>query len=291
MNRERTDEWVTVSGLKHHLNVWDGGGSTTVLFLHGYLDLGRSWGFSIDALGDNDWHIVAPDWRGHGDTQWIGAGGYYHFTDYVRDLEQIVRHVRRDRLVIVAHSMGAMVATLWCGTRPDEIDGLVLVEGLGPVPVRAEDYPDRMRRWLEQTAPYDSDKRDRPMNNVEHVERRLERAFPRLSKYVLAETARFATKNAADGKLRWKYDPLLTTNAPMPTLPSIAAEFWKRVTCPVLWIGGQESPWVRPEVFQWLDRVNDLTKRILPGVGHMVHNEASADLASELQEFMVQLTN
>ena len=83
-----------ISGLSYACNVWDGGGQTTVILLHGFLDCGLNWQFLVDALGDSDWHIVAPDWRGHGDTEWIGRGGYYHFTDYARDLEQIAEAIR-----------------------------------------------------------------------------------------------------------------------------------------------------------------------------------------------------
>ena len=280
---------LSVSGLNYHLNVWDGGGETTVLLLHGYLDVGMTWSFMVDELGPIDWHIVAPDWRGHGDSDWIGAGGYYHFTDYVRDLEQIVRQVRRERLIVVGHSMGAMVASLWAGIEPTSLDGLMLVEGLGPVPVTEADYPQRMRRWLEQTAPYDAEGRDRPMKGLAHAESRLSRAFPRQKGEVVKAMTKFATRVSDDGLLRWKYDPLLTTNSPMPTLPAIALEFWRRVTCPVQWIGGQDSQWSGSRVSTWLDHVAGVERRILPGIGHMVQNEGSVELASELKSFMVRI--
>ena len=113
-----SSRWIDVSGLKYHLNEWDGGGDTTVLCLHGFLDLGLNWSFLVEHLAETNWHIVAPDWRGHGETEWVGPGGYYHFNDYVRDLHQIAATVRRDQLVVLAHSMGAMVATYWLGAYP-----------------------------------------------------------------------------------------------------------------------------------------------------------------------------
>ena len=148
---DRRDLTLNISGLRYHLNEWDGGGARPYSF--GFLDLGQNWSFVVEAFGDTSLHLVAPDWRGHGDSDWIGPGGYYHFPDYVRDLEQIVHQVRRQKLVVVGHSMGAMVATLWAGTRSDALDGLVLVDGTGPMPVSAQDYPMRFQRWLEQTAP------------------------------------------------------------------------------------------------------------------------------------------
>ena len=283
----RSQVRLDVSGLNYHANIWDGGGSTTVLLLHGYLDCGMNWSFLVDALGEHDWHIVAPDWRGHGDTEWIGAGGYYHFTDYVRDLEQLADAFRRETLVVVGHSMGAMAASLWAGATTQTLAGLVLVEGLGPVPVQAHDYPNRMRQWLEQTAPFDARKRTRPMRDILHAESRLRRVYPDWTPDVISRAARFATRTGADGQLYWKYDPLLTTRSPMPTYPVIAAEFWQQVSCPVLWIGGQNSPWVQPEVLDWVRSKEGVDVRFIPGAGHMVQNEASADLASELNLFMI----
>jgi len=39
-------------------------------------------------------HVIAPDLRGHGDTDWIGAGGYYHFLDYVADLDELIARTK-----------------------------------------------------------------------------------------------------------------------------------------------------------------------------------------------------
>ena len=61
-----------------------------------------NWSFLVEHLEETNWHIVAPDWRGHGETEWVGPGGYYHFNDYVRDLHQIAATVRRDKLVVQA---------------------------------------------------------------------------------------------------------------------------------------------------------------------------------------------
>ena len=232
-DERRRDSSLTISGLQYHVNEWDGGGDTTVLLLHGYLDLGQNWSFLAEALEDTDWHIVAPDWRGHGDSDWIGAGGYYHFADYVRDLEQLVTALRRRRLIVVGHSMGAMVATLWAGLRTEHLNGLVLVDGTGPMMIGTDDYPRRFQAWLEQTAPYQPKDFSRPMADLAHATRRLERAFPKLSGHMVARIAQFSTCADVEGGRRWKYDPLHRTQAPMPMLPAIVEGFWRKIQCPI----------------------------------------------------------
>lgn len=278
-----SDAWVDASGLRHHLDVWDGGGDTTVLLLHGFLDLGRTWSFMVEALPPVDWHVVALDWRGHGQSGHIGAGGYYHFPDYVRDLEQIVRRVRRERLIVVAHSMGAMIATLWLGARPTAADGLLLVEGLGPMGLDPEDHVDRMGTWLDQTAPFVS--ADAPMRDLEHAARRLGRIQRGLSPADLRRLARWATVEGPDG-LRWRYDPLHRTRAPLPMPDAAAAAFFARIRCPMRWVGGADSRALGARLDRWLDLRPDVPRLLLPACGHMVQNDQPARLATELADFV-----
>jgi pimeloyl-ACP methyl ester carboxylesterase len=66
---------LTVNDLDHEVLTWDGGGSTTVLLVHGYLDSAWSWGYFADALEPlwPDAHVVAFSWRGHGRSDRVGA--------------------------------------------------------------------------------------------------------------------------------------------------------------------------------------------------------------------------
>ncbi|MCA9539963.1 MAG: alpha/beta hydrolase [Myxococcales bacterium] len=283
-----TDQFIAANGLRHHLDVWDGGGDTTVLLLHGYLDLGRAWTFLAEALPQNDWHVAALDWRGHGQSEWVGAGGYYHFVDYVRDLDAIARAVRRKRLIVVAHSMGAMIATLWLGARPAGADGLLLVEGLGPMPCTPAGYVDRLTQWLDQTAPFDAARHDRRLASLDDAVRRLMRAQPKLGAEKAARLAAWAAMPTDDGAWRWRFDPLHRTRAPVP-YPTDAAEVaWKRVRCPTRWLGGAQSQWLGPHLDRWLDLRLDVPRRLLPGAGHMVQNDAPDALAGELIDFVSQ---
>ncbi len=67
---------VVANGLHHRVLEWDRGGRTTVFCLHGFLD--SAWAFFEVAprLARAGFHAVAPDLRGFGDSEQVGAGGH-----------------------------------------------------------------------------------------------------------------------------------------------------------------------------------------------------------------------
>src|SRR5947207_3597120 len=85
------------TGLAYNVLEWDAPSDHTVLLLHGFLDNAWTWQRLVESGLGLPAHVVAPDWRGHGDSDWVGAGGYYHFLDYVADLASLVALVGRRR--------------------------------------------------------------------------------------------------------------------------------------------------------------------------------------------------
>lgn len=280
-----------VNGLRHHVVTWDGGGDTTVLCLHGFLDMGLSFAATVEALQAErpDLHCVAFDWRGHGETAWAPPGSYYHFADYVRDVVVLARRHARARLIVVAHSMGAMVASLWLGARPEDAAGLVMLEGLGPPVTTPEGYVQRMRQWLAECAPFDPGPHQRPMRDLAHAQARLRRAEPRIPAARAAWLAERASVARPDGTRVWRYDPLHRTRAPVPIPPDAGMAFWAALRCPVLWLGGAESVWVRPEILARVDALPNARRSLIPAAGHALHNDQPEAVAAEILSFIAPL--
>lgn len=76
------------------------------MLLHGWMDVGASYQFTVDAL-QRERRIIAPDWRGFGLT--TGAPvDHYVFADYLADLDLLLDHYAPGEAVdLVGHSMGA----------------------------------------------------------------------------------------------------------------------------------------------------------------------------------------
>src|SRR5205823_2625911 len=76
-----------------------------------------------------DWHVLAPDLRGHGDSQW-SPDGNYSLAGYVYDLAQLIHQQELAPVNVIAHSLGGMITLRYAGIYPDHVRRLIAIEGL-----------------------------------------------------------------------------------------------------------------------------------------------------------------
>src|SRR2546422_2086279 len=139
--------------LRLHYVDWGNPTKPPLVLLHGGRDHCRNWDWAAAAWRD-DWHVLAPDLRGHGDSQW-STDGSYTLAGYIYDLAQLVHQQRLAPVTIIAHSLGGQVALRYAGIYPDTVARLVAIEGLGPPPawlVRAASTTIVERRSEEHTS-------------------------------------------------------------------------------------------------------------------------------------------
>jgi pimeloyl-ACP methyl ester carboxylesterase len=252
------------------------------VLVHGFLDLAYAWHEVAAKLAERA-HVIAPDLRGHGDSDWIGPGGYYHFLDYIADLDELIARTARQRLVLVGHSMGGSVASYWAGTRPQRVSALALLEGLGPPDQSEVDLPGRTVQWIE--AWKKARAKHKPMASLDDAVARLRKHDPLLGEDLARRLAAAGTRDV-DGGLAWKHDPLHLTMGPYPFRRDFAAQYWKRVTCPVLVVDGGETIMNLPEPERAARRAYFANHRhvLLPGAGHMMMRHQPDALARLLLE-------
>lgn len=275
------------TGLTYHVLEWGepvarGGHDHTVVLVHGFLDLAWGWAPVAERLA-SDFHVVAIDLRGHGDSDWIGAGGYYHFFDYVADLDAVIARVARTRLSVAGHSMGGSVVGYWAGTRPERVHRLALLEGLGP-PEAGPDLPARTRGWIEgwrAAAP----RFPKVMADVADAAARLRKHDPLLDAPTAHALAERGTRRTSTG-VAWKHDPVHLTQGPYPYRVEAAATFWRAVTAPVIYLEGDRSM-LRlpdPEIDRRLAAFRTARRVVIAGAGHMLQRNAPAAVADALRD-------
>jgi pimeloyl-ACP methyl ester carboxylesterase len=119
------------SGLRLHY-VTAGIGPRIVVLLHGFPQTWRQWHRVIPPLVDAGFRVVAPDYRGAGDS-WRPPGGYDKRT-MANDIRQLLRqHLRIEGpIALVGHDIGLMVAYAYAQAHRDEVSHLAVVDA--PLP-------------------------------------------------------------------------------------------------------------------------------------------------------------
>ena len=277
------DRTIVANRLHHHLLDW-GGSGPTILLLHGLLEHAHAWDFVAPHLSAAGYHVVALDWRGHGDSEWIGAGGYYHFADYTADLAFVVRALDTT-VTLIGHSMGAVAAIGYAGTEPGRVRALVAVDALGPPDSPPRVAPDRFVTWLGDLERVAARGGQQPLTFADAA-LKLQERFPRFTPAVALHMAEHGTRASGEAR-EWKFDPLHQSRTPQPYYTAQARAFWERVACPVLYIEGGDSPLALADADR-ADRLAVLRARrvVMDGVGHHPHLEVPTQLAHVLLEFL-----
>jgi pimeloyl-ACP methyl ester carboxylesterase len=274
-----------LNGLRHHLLRWEGPpDAPTLVLLHGYLDLAWSFQpFAEELRRLLPVRIVGLDLRGHGRTEWVGRGGYYHFPDYVADVHALLQELPSP-LFLLGHSMGGSIASLVAGSFPGMVDRLVLIEGLGPGGERTP-IPDRVFQWITEV----EERRRRPpkpMLSLAVAEARLRQSNPRMPASLAALLAERGT-TPVEGGFVWSFDPLHRTRSPLPFQLEQFREFLRRIQCPTQLVLGKESEF--RSIVDHTDRAAEI-KSVrtveIPFAGHMVHQDQPLRLAKEVAAFL-----
>ena len=280
---------VDSAGLAIHYLEWGEPAGEPIVLVHGFLDQAQSWKFFVAELIAQTlrplW-IIAPDCRGHGDSGWVGDGGYYHFPDYVFDLDCVIRSIGATRFHLVGHSMGGTISFLYAGAFPERLANLVLIEGVGPLGMEFADAPLRMAGWIGEL--HDRGRNHfREYTSIEAGANQLQQTNPRLRKGFAIDLARAGMRQNDKGKWIWKFDPLHRTAAPQPFYTAQALEFFRRIECPVLIVDGHESRQNRrTDKQERYDAIRHHRMARIARAGHMVHQDNPEELAKTVANFL-----
>jgi pimeloyl-ACP methyl ester carboxylesterase len=282
--------FLKVRGLNYHCRTWGQKGAPKIFMLHGFQDVSASWQFTVDALVSN-WHVIAPDWRGYGLTDWSGQDTYW-FPDFLADLDAILDHFEPELPVpLVAHSMGASVAGLYAGAVPDRIHKFVSVEGFGGPPANAEDAPRRYAKWLRQIV---NGEEQRPYADFADFAERMRAENPRLTPERAAFIVQHWGKEEPDGTVVRRADPAHKVVRPTPARSDESIACWRNISAPVLFVEGANSRAVaaqrsKPEEYQErlaaFQTLTDVER--IEDAGHNIHHDQPEALAKVIERFLL----
>jgi pimeloyl-ACP methyl ester carboxylesterase len=275
--------------LRLHYVDWSHGERPPLLLVHGGRDHCRNWDWVAEAFRD-DWHVIAPDLRGHGDSQW-STDGSYTMAGYIYDLAQLIHQQRLAPVTIIAHSLGGNIALRYAGIYPDTVARLVAIEGLGPPPDKVAErarrsVAERMDEWIRERRRL-AGRLPRRYAAIEDAFRRMQEENPHLT----AAQARHLTVHGAnqneDGTYSWKFDNYVRAWPPYDMSTRDIALLWGRITCPTLLLHGTESPWAGdPAADGRAAHFRHATVVGIERAGHWLHHDRLDEFVRIVRRFL-----
>ena len=269
------DKYLDADGLRLHYLDWGHEGARPMLLLHGFSGHAHTWDTLAAALCD-EFHVLALDQRGHGDSAWAPDGAYT-VDDHVSDIAAFHDQLMLDPVLLIGLSMGGRNAIMFTGVHPGKVEKLVIVD-IGPDidPRGAE----RVRRMAAE-APEEFASLDEAMTYLKSY-------YTHTADAALRHRVEHGLKRLPNGKYTWKYDKLLRDQRRQGTTPTV--DLWpvvRRIKVPTLIMRGSES-----DIFT-LDTAKRMQELIpgsrfveIQGAGHAIPAAAPEAFEQAVREFL-----
>lgn len=296
---------VQIRGLHYHLRLWGNDASRwpPIVLLHGWMDVGASWQFVVDALSQpftQTRRLIAPDWRGFGLSQPDPPVDCYHFPDYLADLDQLLDHVSSGAPVdLIGHSMGGNVAMAYAGARPARIRRLVNLEGFGLPTTRPAQAPNRYAQWMDEIRQLQRGEIVlKDYDSLDGVAQRLRKTNPRLPADHAVWLAQHWARQGSDGRWRIRGDAAHKITSAQLYRADEALALYAAITAPVLNIEAESDSlaqwwgerYTREQYHQRLAHVRDVRSASVADASHMLHHDQPAVVARLIEHFLEKKT-
>ncbi len=124
-----------------------GDGNEVVIALHGWLDNCHSFIPMLENGNLNEkWYCI--DFPGHGLSDWRSEDAHYYFVDYVDDVYNLINQIGAEKVHLVGHSMGAMVAGLFASCFAEKVKSVTMIEGVGVITTPSDDVVKQLRQAI-----------------------------------------------------------------------------------------------------------------------------------------------
>lgn len=270
---------VVVGRTRLHYLDWGNQGRRPVLFLHGGGLQAHTWDLVCLDLR-RDFHCLALDLRGHGDSEWSPEADY-SLEAYAADVAGFIDLMGLQDFVLVGMSLGGLTSICYAGHHPERLAALVLVD-VGPN-VRTPGAQ-RIRDFL--AAP----------SEVEEIDELVRRAVsfnPLRDERVLRYSLRHNLRRLPNGKWTWKHDPRQWQGFSPEERTRRYRELWReveRISCPTLVVRGELSEVFLDEDAEKLARTLPRGRWVrVPRAGHTVQGDNPASLVRELRRFLAEV--
>jgi pimeloyl-ACP methyl ester carboxylesterase len=278
-------DFIRVRGLRYHVRRWGDAAAPKVFLLHGFLDVSATWQPVAEGLLPR-FQVLAPDLRGFGHTEWPQDG--YWFQDYVGDVEAMLDHYSpREPVLLVGHSMGAQIASLYAGLRPERVKKLVCLDGLFLPDMEPALAPKRFRRWLDELKDLPQQK---SYASFDELAGRIRKQHPDLPADRAGFVARCWGREDGHGRIALCADPKHRLSGPGLYRNEESMAIWREIAAPTLFVDAGQSQFrnaIAPEeAARRRACFRDHRAVVVERGSHMLHFSAPAETARAIAAFL-----
>lgn len=273
--------------LRMHYVDWGNTDAPPLLMVHGAQDHCRNWDWMAQELR-KDWHVIAVDLRGHGDSAW-STDGYYSMDAFLCDLSQLIEQRNLAPLTVIAHSMGGLISLRYAAIFPENIKKLVLIEGIG----LNNDYIDqqynmpyiqKMRDWIEYRRSL-ADRKPRAYGSIEEAYQRMQEQNKHLSEAQARHLTIHGVNQNEDGSFSWKFDNYGRRHIPSTVSEEGLHRLYAEIQCPTMIAWGRESPFTDPAENGRLEHFKHATMHYYDA-GHWLHHDQFDQFLADVRDFI-----
>ncbi len=252
-----------------------------ILALHGWLDNALSFQPISDYL--SDYYILALDITGHGLSSHRSHGAHYHLIDFAFDLHELVESQGWQSFILMGHSMGGIISTIYTSCFPEHVKKLISIESFGPMTKDTQSSPTQLRDSILSRLKAQQSEAKHPIS----IERTVE-ARAKIGDITLESARLLITRNIREEneQLFFNTDRRLRTFSSLRMTESQAESFVRNIKCPMLVITGTQGyESMRTTLYKRLDWVEHLTVVKCEGHHHL-HMDNPQPVAEKIVEFL-----
>ena len=277
-----TDTTHCLWGKNYACKTWHSANQPVIVALHGWLDNAGSFDRIAPLLPN--YHIIAPDFAGHGFSDYRSSDAGYNLWQDAGDIDQLLRNLSADPVILMGHSRGGMISNILAALYPERIKALVLLDGSMPGPVSAETSVAQLKNAFDDRRKY----LDKPIRHYkqydEAIQSRLRGPLP-MSRDAIDILATRGLAEDEDGYF-WRADPRLRGASEVKFSIDQSNAFIRQVQCPALLIAAENSVGYHR---QWLADNDNYQVKTVNGSHHLHLEETHGEVANMISTFLTTI--
>lgn len=256
---------------------WGNPDGAPVLALHGWLDNCASFDAMAPFL--SELNLVAVDLAGHGQSYHRHRDANYTVWTEIEDVLGMADALGWETFSMLAHSRGAVIATIAAATFPERVQRLALIDGLVPPPATDSEAPETLRKGIEQRARYHA-RKSKVFDSLEVATAARKNGLFKLSDDAARRLVERGVRRSGDG-FTWSNDPQLLASSLSKLNEAQVQAFLDRATMPIrLALGRDGIQGMIERIRPVAEQHPNIELREFPG-GHHLHMEESAEAIAQ----------